>query len=97
MTSTTHDSVPVGPAPEAVPGLAHVMPPQILLATFAALVVLTVVTVIASTLGLGPWEIWTTLGIATIKIALSEDRTLAPMTTVEELEMLRRSRAAPVT
>jgi len=37
------------------------------------------------------------LGMAAVKVASAEDRSPAPMTTVEELDMLRRSRAAPVT
>ena len=47
--------------------MGHVVSPQLLLATFGALVVLTVITVAASTVGLGTGEIWATLGIATVK------------------------------
>ena len=47
--------------------MAHVISLPLLLATFGALVVLTVITVVVSTLGLGTWEIWATLGIATMK------------------------------
>lgn len=67
MTSTTHELTPDGQAEHTV---AHVMPPQILWATFAALVALTIITVSVSTMGLGQWEIWTTLGIATVKGSL---------------------------
>jgi len=37
------------------------------------------------------------LGLATVKVATVEDRTPAPLTTMEELELLRVSRSAPAT
>ena len=37
------------------------------------------------------------LGIATVKVVTAEDRTPAPLTTLEELELLRVSRSAPAT
>jgi cytochrome c oxidase subunit IV len=67
MTTAAHDLPSTGHGHGTAHGLGHAVPPTTLLATFAALVVLTIVTVIASTLGLGTWEVWTTLGIATIK------------------------------
>ncbi|MEM1061047.1 MAG: cytochrome C oxidase subunit IV family protein [Planctomycetota bacterium] len=51
--------------------IAHVMPLWMLFATFAALVVLTCVTVfVGLNFELGAWEIWVSLGIATAKAAL---------------------------
>ncbi|MCY2993018.1 MAG: cytochrome C oxidase subunit IV family protein [Planctomycetota bacterium] len=63
MTSTTLDT----PHDETKPVMGHVVPPATLLLTFAALIVLTIVTVLTSTFGLGNWEIWVSLGIATVK------------------------------
>lgn len=37
------------------------------------------------------------LGLATVKVATIEDRSLVPRTTMEELEMLRTARSAPAT
>jgi cytochrome c oxidase subunit 4 len=51
-------------------GFAHVMPPIMLLAVFAALIVLTVVTIMLNDLDLGPIEIFISMGIATIKAGL---------------------------
>lgn len=48
----------------------HVMPLSVLLPTFAALIILTVVTVSASKLSLGAAEIWVAMGIATVKATL---------------------------
>lgn len=48
----------------------HVMPLSILVSTFAALIVLTVITVSASKLSLGAAEIWVAMGIATVKALL---------------------------
>lgn len=66
MTPAEHASPTEHPA-HAEHGLAHVVPVPLLLAVFAALVLLTIITVIVSTLGLGRWEIWSTLAIATVK------------------------------
>ena len=51
-------------------GLAHVMSPKTLIAVFAALVFLTFVTVAAAEFSFGAWEIWISLGIATVKASL---------------------------
>jgi cytochrome c oxidase subunit 4 len=51
-------------------GLAHIVSVRVLLAVFALLIALTIATVTAATLGLGQWEIWATLGIATAKGSL---------------------------
>jgi cytochrome c oxidase subunit 4 len=67
MTSTAHDLSSSRHGEESGHALGHVVPPGTLVATFTALVVLTIVTVVASTLGLGAWEVWATLGIATLK------------------------------
>ena len=50
--------------------LAHVMSPRLLISVFAALVVLTLVTVAAAQISFGAWEVWVSLGIASIKAAL---------------------------
>jgi cytochrome c oxidase subunit 4 len=59
------------PAPEHGP-LGHVVPRAVLLAVFAALVVLTVITVTAATprFDFGSWNVWIALFIATIKAGL---------------------------
>jgi cytochrome c oxidase subunit 4 len=50
--------------------LAHVVPLPVLLAVFAALIVLTVLTVGATRFDLGGWNLGIALGIATVKAAL---------------------------
>ena len=49
---------------------SHAMPLWLLVATFATLIALTVVTVSASKLSLGAAEIWVAMGIATVKAVL---------------------------
>ncbi|TVS13821.1 MAG: hypothetical protein EA424_20870 [Planctomycetaceae bacterium] len=51
-------------------GIGHVIPAPVLIAVFLALIVLTVITVAASYLPLGEFEIWVAMGIATAKAAL---------------------------
>lgn len=51
-------------------GLAHVMPLKLLFGVFSALVLLTFLTVVAAQFSFGAWEVWVSLGIATIKAAL---------------------------
>jgi cytochrome c oxidase subunit IV len=51
-------------------GLAHVMPPRVLLAVWGALVVLTWVTVSATHFDLGSMSLWVAMGIATCKAVL---------------------------
>lgn len=51
-------------------GLGHAVPLRILVGVFGALVVLTVVTVVASQLPTGSFEIWISLGIALVKSTL---------------------------
>jgi len=51
-------------------GLAHIVPVPVLLAVFAALMVLTGATLAATWVDLGGWNLWIALGIATIKAAL---------------------------
>lgn len=48
----------------------HVVPLSTMLLTFAALIILTIVTVYASELSLGAAEIWIAMGIATVKATL---------------------------
>ena len=48
----------------------HVMPPRVLVAVFAALVALTIVTVVAAQFPTGSWEIWISLGIASVKAGI---------------------------
>jgi cytochrome c oxidase subunit 4 len=52
------------------PALAHVMEPRTLILVFTALVTLTVVTVLVASFESGSWEIWISLGIATVKAIL---------------------------
>ena len=75
MASTTSTTtVPQHAAGHAAHGhhasFAHPMPVWKLVAVFVALVLLTLATVGASMLPLGPLEIWVSMGIATIKAAL---------------------------
>ncbi len=56
-----------GPSP---PSHGDVMEPKTLLAVFLALVTLTIVTVLVASLKPGSWEIWISLGIATVKAIL---------------------------
>src|SRR4051794_30548662 len=58
------------PANSHAQGHVHVVPPKILLATFAALLVLTVLTVGVTLVDLGPLNIWIALGVAVAKAAL---------------------------
>ena len=51
-------------------GLSHVMPVSTMLSVFAALVVLTLLTVAAAQISFGAWEVWVSLGIASLKAAL---------------------------
>lgn len=51
-------------------GLAHVMPPSLLIGVFLALVGLTILTVVSSDFALGDAEIFVAMGIATVKAAL---------------------------
>lgn len=67
MTSESHAA---GSDPHEHRGMGHVIPPSVLLSVFAALIVLTLVTVIASYLPFGEFETWVALGIATVKASL---------------------------
>lgn len=50
---------------------AHPSPPRTLLATFSALILLTILTVVlAAAFDLGRFEVWVSLGIATVKATL---------------------------
>ena len=48
----------------------HVMPPLVLVAVFATLIALTIVTVVAAQIPTGSWELWISLGIASLKAGL---------------------------
>ena len=50
--------------------LSHVMPLRTLFTVFGALVFLTIVTVAAAQISFGAWEVWVSLGIASVKAAL---------------------------
>ena len=50
--------------------MGHAIPAPVLIAVFLALIVLTVITVVASYLPLGEFEIWVAMGIATVKASL---------------------------
>ncbi|MBD13879.1 MAG: hypothetical protein CMJ72_01795 [Planctomycetaceae bacterium] len=60
--SSTHDG--------QAHSLSHVMPLSLLFGVFTALVLLTLLTVVAAQFSFGDWEVWVSLGIATIKAAL---------------------------
>jgi cytochrome c oxidase subunit 4 len=50
--------------------LAHVVTVPVLLGVFAVLMILTVLTISATWIDLGEWNLWIALGIATVKAAL---------------------------
>lgn len=50
--------------------LSHIMSPTMLLSVFAMLVGLTFVTVLAAQISFGAWEVWVSLGIASVKASL---------------------------
>ena len=50
--------------------LAHVMSPRTLISVFLALVGLTLFTISAAQISFGAWEVWVSLGIASVKAAL---------------------------
>ena len=49
---------------------SHVMSPAALLTVFVILVMLTFVTVAAAQVSFGAWEVWVSLGIASVKATL---------------------------
>ena len=55
---------------DAAESHVHVMPRRVLVGVFAALVALTIVTVAAAQIPTGSWEIWISLGIASVKAGL---------------------------
>ena len=63
-SSSPHDSADHGSH------LSHVMSPQMLLGVFGWLLLLTALTVGLAQVPLGAWEIWISLGIATVKAGL---------------------------
>ena len=66
-----HDEPMQSAEGNALPGFSHPMPLPTLLATFGALVFFTIVTVVvAKTLPLGTFEVWVSIGIATVKAVL---------------------------
>jgi cytochrome c oxidase subunit 4 len=69
MTTTPHSHSPAADD-RAAHSLAHVMPVPVLIGVFLALVLLTVVTVVATFFPTGSFEIWISLGIATVKASL---------------------------
>ena len=48
----------------------HIVPVPVLLGVFGALIVLTVATVAAAHVDLGPWNLWVAMAIATAKASL---------------------------
>lgn len=61
---------PVETGPGEGPAIGHVVPLRVLLAVWAALVVLTVVTIAATRVDLGGLNLWVALAIATAKAAI---------------------------
>lgn len=70
MANTTSPSHSPPARDHAAHGLAHVIPARILIGVFLALVVLTVITVAMTWVPTGRFEIWISLGIATVKAGL---------------------------
>lgn len=68
MQQASHPTTPPSDCPETT--LAHVVPVRVLLSVFAALVVLTVVTVSVSYFNLGALNLLVALGVATTKATL---------------------------
>ena len=64
-TETTHDS-----HDDAHGDAPHAVPPRVLITVFVALVALTILTVFATLYPTGNFEIWISLGIATVKASL---------------------------
>lgn len=60
MTETTHEETPAG----------HIVPFRVLAGVWGALLVLTVLTVAATLVDLGSFNLWLALGIATLKASL---------------------------
>ncbi len=67
MISTPHT---LNPESSRDPHLSHVMSPRTLLTVFGILVLLTVLTVAAAQVSFGAWEVWVSLGIASVKATL---------------------------
>ena len=66
-----HDEATQSVEGNDLPSFSHPMPLPTLLATFGALIFFTIVTVVvAKTLPLGSFEVWVSIGIATVKAAL---------------------------
>lgn len=65
---TSHHTHPGG-GPQ-IGGVAHVLPLRLLVGVLLALLALTVVTVAAVKVDLGPWNLWVAMGIATVKAVL---------------------------
>ena len=64
-TDTAHDG-----HDDAHGDAPHVIPPRILITVFVVLVALTILTVVATLFPTGSFEIWISLGIATVKASL---------------------------
>ena len=69
MAPTTPSHLPTA-GDSAEHGLAHVIPVQVLVSVFLALVLLTIITVAVTFVPTGRFEIWISLGIATVKAGL---------------------------
>lgn len=66
-----HDESMQSAEGNSLPSFSHPMPLPILMATFGALIFFTIVTVVvAKTLPLGTFEVWVSIGIATVKAVL---------------------------
>ena len=70
--STDASLVEVQPPADEHGPMGHVVPPAVLAAVFAVLVILTVITVAAASprFDFGSWNVWIALSIATIKAGL---------------------------
>ncbi len=61
---------PLSASPAHGETIAHVVPVRVLLAVFAVLLALTALTVAATWVDLGQWNLWIAIGIATVKASL---------------------------
>ena len=70
MSDTASTQPTARPSPAGHAKLAHVMPVWMLLAVFFALMALTLLTVAATWVDLGGWNLAVAMGIATVKASL---------------------------
>ena len=70
MSEPSTESIPAEASAHGHEGMAHVVPLGVLAAMFGALLVLTFLTVAATGVDLGTWNLWIAMGIASLKALL---------------------------